>query len=86
MESSCQRISWWLLNVGTRKFWLYVFSLVGMETKERTVGDERHGKTPPLSMQGGTIRLYGYTVNGREPRGLSVNKVIHLLIGMMEQK
>lgn len=57
-----------------------------METKRRTAGDERHGKTLALSMHRGTIRLYGYTVNGGEPRGLSANKVIHLLIGMMEQK
>lgn len=57
-----------------------------METKRRTAGDERHGKTLALSMHRGTIRLYGYTVNSGEPRGLSANKVIHLLIGMMEQK
>lgn len=51
-----------------RRFWLCVVSFVAAETKETAV-DEGHGKTLKLSMHRGTIELYGYTVNGREPRG-----------------
>lgn len=49
-------------------------------------GKKRLGRTSSLSMRRETIGLYGYTVNGGQPRGSSVNKVIHLLIEMMEQK
>lgn len=87
--STSQRLFLWLSDVGMRTFWQCVFSLEGIKRwnekgGQREARGERHGRTPALSMHRGTIRLRGYTVNGGEPRGLSANKVIQLLIKMME--